>query len=70
MSTVEQIEKAILALPKQDVRRLADWLLDLDEQLWDQQIKADVTAGKLDRIAEQAIEQHRAGQSRRDCLTS
>jgi hypothetical protein len=36
MFTVEQIEAAILKLSPQDLSHLADWVLALDEQRWDE----------------------------------
>ena len=38
LSTLEQIELAILTLPTQEFQRLREWLLELDQQHWDQQI--------------------------------
>jgi len=64
MTTVEQIEAAILQLPSDDFRRLADWLQEQAERRWDEQIEADVRAGKLDALADEAIAQYKAGQFR------
>jgi hypothetical protein len=61
MSTVEQIEAAILKLSAQELSHLADWILDLDEQRWDEQIAKDVVAGKLDFLAQEALEEYEAG---------
>jgi hypothetical protein len=55
MSTVEQIEAAILKLSPQELSQLADWVLDLDEQRWDEQIEQDAAAGKLDFLAQEAL---------------
>jgi hypothetical protein len=65
MSTaVEAIESAILKLSPQELGKLADWVLDLDEQNWDKQIERDVTAGKLDFLAKEALEELESGDSR------
>jgi hypothetical protein len=37
MSTVEQIEAAILKLSPQELSHLANWVLALDEKRWDEQ---------------------------------
>ena len=42
MSEVEELEVRIMNLPRQDLAKLRDWFLELDNQLWDQQIAADV----------------------------
>jgi hypothetical protein len=61
MSTVEQIEAAILKLSPQELSQLADWVLDLDEQRWDEQIERDITAGKLDFLTQEAFAEFEAG---------
>ena len=42
-------------------REVADWLQELREELWDRQIDADIKAGRLDKLAEEALEDYRAG---------
>jgi len=64
MSTVEQIEAAILKLSPQELSQLADWILDLDEQRWDKQIEKDIAAGKLDFLAREALAEFEAGNCR------
>jgi hypothetical protein len=65
MSTaVEAIESAILKLSPQELGKLADWILDLDEQNWDKQIERDVMAGKLDFLKKEALEELESGDSR------
>jgi len=38
--------------------------LELDHQLWDKQIEADVAAGKLDRLIAEARADFKAGKAR------
>jgi hypothetical protein len=64
MSTVKQIEAEILKLSPQELSQLANWVLDLDEQRWDEQIKQDIAAGKLDFLAQEALAEFAAGNSR------
>jgi hypothetical protein len=64
MSTVEQIEAAILKLSPQELSHLADWVLDLDEQCWDEQIEQDIVAGKLDFLAQEALAELESGNCR------
>jgi hypothetical protein len=54
-TAVEEIESAILKLSPQELGKLAEWVLDLDEQNWDKQIERDVAAGKLDFLAKEAL---------------
>lgn len=64
MSTVEQIEAAILKLSPQELSELADWVLDLDDRHWDEQIEKDIVAGKLDFLAREALAEFEAGNCR------
>ena len=55
MSTLEQIEAAILTLPSGEFQRLRQWFFDVDYQRWDEQLEQDVANGKLEALAEEAI---------------
>jgi hypothetical protein len=61
MSTLEQIEAAILTLPVDEFTRLQRWLSDVDYQRWDEQLEQDVAEGKLDALAEAAIAEFNGG---------
>jgi hypothetical protein len=60
MSTLEQIETAILTLPSDKLRRLKQWFADMDYQRWDEQLEQDVADGKLDALAAEAIAEFKA----------
>ena len=64
MSTVEEITAAIARLPVAEMSRVRDWLDDYAERLWDDQIKRDLRAGRLDGLIDQAREEHRQGRTR------
>ena len=61
MSKVEEIEQAIKQLPAGDLAQLRDWFIQFDAERWDRQIEADVTAGRLDTVAEGALLDLREG---------
>jgi hypothetical protein len=67
MSTLEQIEAAILTLPSQDFERLRQWFFDLDYQRWDEQLEQDIADGKLEALAQEAIAEFESGQCREIC---
>jgi hypothetical protein len=64
MSTLEQIEAAILTLPSDEFQRLRQWFFDVDYQRWDEQLEKDVANGKLEALAEEAIAEFKAGHCR------
>lgn len=64
MSTLEQIEAAILTLPSDEFQRLKQWFFDVDYQRWDEQLEQDIENGKLEALAEEAISDFKTGHFR------
>ena len=62
--TREQIESAILQLPPNEYQQLLEWFFDLDYQRWNEQLEKDITNGKLENLAQEAIADFEAGQYR------
>ena len=54
MSTVQEIESAILKLPPGDFQSLADWFDRLRETDFDRQLAVDAKSGRLDAIYQRA----------------
>jgi hypothetical protein len=63
--TLQQLEKKIAELPPDQLAEFREWFLAFDAERWDQQFEADVAAGRLDRLADEAIGDHQAGKSTR-----
>jgi len=63
MSTLQEIEKAIDGLPREQVFALGEWLQQRIEDQWDARFEEDATSGRLARAAERALKEHRAGKS-------
>ncbi len=61
MSTAEEIESAVSGLPAEELRRFRQWFQQFDADSWDKQWEEDVAAGRLDRLADEAIQDFRAG---------
>jgi hypothetical protein len=55
MINLEQIQLEIETLPEKDFLRLRRWFADKDWARWDSQLEADVTAGTLDFLLEEAL---------------
>ena len=55
MTTVPEIQQAILTLDDTDYRELVHWINELHWQKWDAQIEADSNSGKLDFLAAEAL---------------
>ena len=63
MSELEQLEQQVLQLSPEDLAKFRAWFLELDHQLWDKQIEADIAAGKLDRLIAEARAEFKAGKA-------
>ena len=62
MSTVHDIEEAIRQLAPKDLAAFRTWFTAFDAEQWDQQFEEDVAAGRLDALAQEAIQDLQAGQ--------
>ena len=65
MSKVETIERQVQELSSEDLAQFRNWFAEFDAEAWDRQIEADVKAGKLDALAEEALKQHATGKTTR-----
>ena len=64
MTKVEKIEQDIRKLDRKELLAFRRWFREYDSDEWDRQIEEDVRAGKLDKLAEEALAEHRAGNSK------
>ena len=63
--TVEEIEKAIMQLPQDQLRQFRTWYEAFDSDEWDEQIERDALSGRLDSLADAAIAAHKGGKSKK-----
>ena len=59
--TIEDLEKAVSKLSPDQFAKFRDWFEAFDAARFDQKIERDARAGKLDRLAEEALKAHRQG---------
>lgn len=64
MTHVEKVEREIEGLSLKDLAEFRQWFAEFDATAWDRQLEADVAAGVLDRFADEALTEHRAGKAR------
>ena len=64
MTKLEKIEQDIASLTPGEVAKLARWFAEFHADVWDKQIADDAEAGRLDRLADQALAAHHAGKTR------
>ena len=61
MSSVNEIEEAVLRLTPAELDAFRAWFAEFDAAAWDRQMEDDVAAGRLNALADEAIEDLRAG---------
>lgn len=59
--TVADLEMAVAKLPGEELSEFRRWFVQFDSDAWDREIEADAAAGRLDKLAEQAISDFHAG---------
>ena len=64
MSTVEDIEQAVANLPPDELARFRRWFEEFEAARFDARIERDAKSGKLDRLADEALAEMRAGRAR------
>jgi hypothetical protein len=62
--TVEDLEKAVAKLTARELDRFRAWFDEFDSARFDAKIERDVQAGKLDRLADAAVDDFRKGRAR------
>ncbi len=64
MGKIEKIEQDVQQLTREELAAFREWFRQYDSEDWDRQIEKDVRAGKLDKLAEEALAAHKAGKSK------
>ena len=61
MAQLQRIEAEITSLPDTELRSFRAWFDDFDARRWDGTLAADISAGKLDALAAEALAQYSSG---------
>jgi hypothetical protein len=64
MTTVADIAGAVKRLPKKDLARFRKWFAEYDAAVWDRQLEADASEGRLDALVREAQRDYRAGRTK------
>ena len=56
MTTVQEIEDAVAHLPGPDLGRFRAWFAEFDAEAWDREFEEDAKSGKLDSLADKALQ--------------
>lgn len=61
MSSLQEIESAISQLTADELAAFRAWFAEFDAEVWDRQFEEDVAAGRLNKLAERALQHLREG---------
>jgi hypothetical protein len=64
MSTVQEIERAIVGLSPEELDDLYAWMDEHTPQQIDVQLKSDLESGAMDNSIRRALAEHAAGETR------
>ena len=64
MTKVEKLEREVRKLSRAELAAFREWFQKYDSAEWDRQIEEDVRAGRLDKLAEEALAEHKAGRTK------
>jgi hypothetical protein len=62
--SVQEIELAVQQLSSSELARFRQWFAEYDWQEWDAQLEKDVSNGKLDSLAAEALDDLHHGRCR------
>ena len=65
MTKLEQIEKSVAELDKQEFEAFSAWFEALQAERWDRQLETDAASCRLDHLADKALADFRSGKTRR-----
>lgn len=64
MTKVESIEREVEKLTPEELGAFRAWFLEHDWQAWDRELERDVAAGRLDRLAAEALAEFERGETK------
>ncbi|HYE63504.1 MAG TPA: hypothetical protein VD997_16055 [Phycisphaerales bacterium] len=60
---ISEIENAVRQLSSEELVQFRRWFAEFDAELWDKQIEEDSKAGRMDKLAEEALKDLREGRT-------
>lgn len=65
MRKVEELERQIQKLSREEFAELREWFLEQDWKAWDAQIENDTKSGKLDELISEGQAEYKSGRARK-----
>jgi hypothetical protein len=64
MTKLEALERQVQQLTPEELAAFREWFIEYDWQAWDRELEQDAAAGKLDKFAEEALEEFKRGKTK------
>lgn len=64
LSTIQEIQNEVSRLSPAELRRFRERFDEFDAEEWDRQFESDANGGKFDKMADQALDDWRAGKAK------
>jgi len=64
MARVEELANEVQRLSREELAAFRDWFRKYDADEWDREIEEDVLAGRFEKLANEAIAEHKAGRTK------
>jgi hypothetical protein len=61
MSSLQEIETAISQLSTDELAAFRVWFAEFDAEIWDRQFEEDVASGRLNKLADRALQHLQEG---------
>jgi hypothetical protein len=61
MTSLQEIETAISQLSPDELTAFRVWFAEFDAEIWDRQFEEDVASGRLNKLADRALQHLREG---------
>lgn len=62
-NTLLQAEEAVRQLDREELSQFREWFAEFDADAWDRQMEEDAQAGRLDKLAEEALREYHEGRT-------
>lgn len=63
MSKIADLERQVAELSEEELAQFRKWFAEFDADAWDRQLETDIESGKLDALADEALQDHAAGRT-------
>ena len=61
MASIDEVKSVIAHLPEKEFNSFVGWFVKFEEERWDKELEKDIADGKLDNLADEALNEFDVG---------